>query len=246
MKKLIAALLALVMVFSLAACGDKPDDTQTPDEGGSVVTPTENQEEVQPTESEDEQANLPMTDGLTVDALRNYPVTPASQFVYEQCNEGTAMKILSYIGTDDIVVIPAEIDGLPVEQIAILCFANDSTVRGVLIPESVKELEETFINNTYIEIVIAEGAERLGTGLFVYCSSLREVVLGDNLVSIGESVFSGCDSLEKVNIPASLTEMTEAEAFSTFYGLTNLTIYCEEGSYIEQIAAQFDIPCVYE
>ena len=246
MKKLIAALLALVMVFSLAACGDKPDNTQTPDEGGSVVTPTENQEEVQPTESEDEQANLPMTDGLTVDVLRNYPETPASQFVYEECFEGTGMRIVSYEGNDDVVVIPAEIDGLPVLDIAVYCFGNESTVRGVLIPESVKSLDEVFNNNDDLELVIAEGLETLGYALFNYCTNLREVVLGDNVTCIEECAFGTCSSLEKLSIPASLTELSEEAIFTCFVMNKTMTISCEAGSYIEQVAIDYNIPYVNE
>ena len=246
MKKLIAALLALVMVFSLAACGEKPDDTQTPDDNGSVVTPTEEKNEAQGFDSEETQAQPPVTGGLTVEALRKHPETPADQFIYSECLDQDGLRIDQYIGTDDIVVVPAEIDGRPVVAIAVVCFGNDSIVRGIVIPESVKEMEEVFTNNGNLEIIIAEGLETLGYGLFVFCSNLREVVLGDNVTAIRQSVFNGCYALEKVNIPATLTEMTEAEAFSTFNGLTNLTIYCEAGSYIEQIAAQFGIPCVNE
>lgn len=53
MKKIIAMLLALVMVFALVACGDKTvDDEKTPDESPKVsdTTPVENDDPVQPSD----------------------------------------------------------------------------------------------------------------------------------------------------------------------------------------------------
>lgn len=246
MKKLIAALLALVMVFSLAACGEKPVDTQTPDDNGSVVTPTEEKNEDQGSDSEETQAQLPVTGELTVEALRQYPETPASEFVYELCNEAGDIRILEYLGSDDIVVIPGEIDGRPVVDMAVVCFGNESIVRGIVLPKSMKYVHEVFINNANLELVIAEGLETVGYGLFTNCANLREVVLGDNVIAIEESAFGNCPSLEKVNIPATLTEMTEAEIITSFYTTLKLTIYCEAGSYIEQVAIDHQIPYVNE
>ena len=244
MKKLIAALLALVMVFSLAACGDKPDDTNTPDDPDISATPTDTQDQEQSTEKEEN--NTPVSGPLTVDDLRNHPETPASQFVYSESMENDGIQIDMYIGTDDIVVVPAEIDGRPVVDIAVVCFGNESIVKGIVIPESIKYIHEVFINNANLELVIAEGMETVGYGLFTNCANLREVVLGDNVVAIEESAFGNCPSLEKVNIPATLTEMTNAEIISSFYSTPKLTIYCEAGSYIEQVAIEHQIPYVNE
>ena len=41
MKKLIAMLLALMMVLSLGACGDKPAETTAPADGGGETKPVE-------------------------------------------------------------------------------------------------------------------------------------------------------------------------------------------------------------
>lgn len=246
MKKMIAALLALVMVFSLAACGEKSDDTQVPDDNTSVVTPTEENNEDQGSDSEEDQAQLPVAGDLTVEALRKHPETPADQFIYSECLDQDGLRIDQYIGTDDIVVVPAEIDGRSVVDIAVVCFGNDSIVRGIVLPESIKYVHEVFINNANLELVIAEGLEIVGFGLFTNCANLREVVLGDNVTAIEESAFGSCLSLEKLNIPATLTEMTDAEIITSFYSTPLVTIYCEAGSYIEQVAIDHQIPYVNE
>ena len=54
-------------------------------------------------------------------------------------------------------------------------------MRAVLIPESVKELEEVFTNNESVELVICEGVIRTLGLTFGNCSNLRQVVLGKNV-----------------------------------------------------------------
>ena len=61
--------------------------------------------------------------------------------------EDDGIKIRSYTGSDTVVVIPEEIEGKPVTGFYDYVFANNNPVRAVLIPESVKELEEVFTNN---------------------------------------------------------------------------------------------------
>lgn len=244
MKKLIALLLALAMVLSLAACGGK-DSSDTPKNEDPVVTPGEtgavgSQEQVQ------ENDNKPYTGEITEEFLRAYPETPASEFTYSMSSDYEGILIEAYNGADNIVVIPATIDGQPVVDIADYIFANDSVIRAVLIPKTVVDLGELFTNSACIELVIAEGVQIIRTGCFVSCSALREVILGDALTQIEMLSFSDCAALEKINVAASLTEMSEDEKNTLFFLCPNLTIYGVSGSYIESVATEKGIPFVAE
>ena len=243
MKKLIAMLLALAMVLSMAACGGKDNSNDTPKNETPVVTPGQTEA---PVSQEQEAVQTPSFGEIDEETLRGCAETPASEFTYVMSINYEGIMIEAYNGTSDVVVIPAVIDGQPVVEVADYIFANDSTVRGVVFPETVANLGEVFVNSTCIELVIAEGVQSIQQVCFVNCSALREVILGDGLTKIGILAFSTCAALEKVYIPASLTELSGDEKNTLFFMCTNLTVYGEAGSYIESVATEKGIPFVAE
>lgn len=185
-------------------------------------------------------------ENITEEILRNYPETPVSDFEYREIRNNEAILIESYKGDNEIVVIPKEINGKPVVDIAALAFGNDSIVKAIMIPETVKEITKVFINNENLEIIIAEGLEIAGESMATLCTSLHTVILGDKLVKIEESSFGGCPKLTKLTIPATLTHMTVEEIYSSFSASKKLTIYGEKGSYIETVAKEYGISFVAE
>lgn len=244
MKKIISLLLVLTLMLGLAACGGNNGDN-TP--GGNQPAETQNQggtaEQTQP----ETQPKQPTVSGeITEELLRSWPEAPASDFTYEWSNDYEGIRVVKYLGSEDIVVVPAKIDGEPVVEVAGYCFANDSTVRGVVIPETVVEISELFSNNKCVEMVIADGVTIFGYGSFHNCTALQTVIMGENVTVIESMCFSGCESLKELHIPATLTEMDSTAAFMAFAVCPNLTIYGEAGSYIETVANQQGIPFVAE
>ena len=135
-KKLPALFLALVLVLGMTACGGKATDGTT----GSTDNTVTAEEEDHKTQNTKVDPNSPITEEM----LRNHAVAPAEDFTYDVEDDG--IKIRSYTGSDTVVVIPEEIEGKPVTGFYDYVFANDNPVRAVLIPESVKELEQVFTN----------------------------------------------------------------------------------------------------
>lgn len=244
MKKIIAMLLALTMVLALAACGDKPQETAPGNDPVQQTNPVEDQGN-DPAETEPQVQN-PSKVELTVEYLKSLPENPVGDFEYSLNWDEDGIVIESYNGSSDIVIIPAQIDGLPVKEIARYVFSNECAVRGVLIPDGVKEIGEVFGNNTGTELVVAEGVEVIGYNSFNSCKALKQVYLGDNLRSIEEISFSRCHQLEKLNIGPALTEMSEDAKATAFLACENLTIYGEAGSFIEGVANELGIPFVAE
>ena len=158
-KKLPALFLALVLVLGMTACGGKATDGTT----GSTDNTVTAEEEDHKTQNTKVDPNSPITEEM----LRNHAVAPAEDFTYDVEDDG--IKIRSYTGSDTVVVIPAEIEGKPVTALYNYVFGNNSPVRAVLIPESVKEIEEVFINNETVELVICEGATRTLGLTFGFC-----------------------------------------------------------------------------
>ena len=232
MKKIISLLAACAMFCAfLTACGDTNPAISGNDPEAAASTVSE-QGSTAPKVDENEP--------ITEEMLRAYPETPASDFEYSEWSEGIAIE--KYIGSDPIVVIPAEIDGEPVTELYSYIFSThyESHVRAVLIPASVECIPEGLaFNNEYFEIAICEGAKELDDLSFFCCPSLRTVILGDGVEEMGEMAFGSCPNLEKVRIPASLTSISEYDAEGMFYGSKEfLTIYGEAGSYIETFAAE--------
>lgn len=244
MKRMFIVMLALLMTLSMAACGNGASDGDS-DKTTKPAIDTTKPAGNYTTEPDETQPKLPVTGGeLTEKVLRNYPEAPVSDFVYaNSINIDGGIRIDSYTGSDDIVVIPGEIDGKPVVEIAVYTFANDSTVRGVVIPKTVKRIKELFVNNINLEIVIAEGLEEAGYLTFGNCFNVREIILGDDVTRLGEFAFGVCTALERIYIPSDTMEEIHEYAF---FDSKNVTIYGKAGSDIETFANEQGIPFVAE
>lgn len=110
MKKIIAMLLALVMVFALVACGDKTaNDEKTPDEQPSASTPTDTPDDKEPEPEKDPEPVMPSFDGEIVvghladltgfEALTGIEAQKAIDFAVNQINlaggiDGKELKVI--------------------------------------------------------------------------------------------------------------------------------------------------------
>lgn len=115
--------------------------------------------------------------------------------------EGKEAHIKRYIGTGREVVIPSEIEGVPVTVIGENAFER-SFVRSVIIPGTVTHIHDY---------------------AFYYCTSMTSIVTPDALSYIGEYAFSGCGSLAGITIPGSTTRIGSF-AFFSCSSLTSITI----------------------
>ena len=230
MKKIIAILLAVMMLLSVVGCtteGNNNSDSTETNETPSTNTGNNN--------TNDDQTITTVTESV----VRSHKVADDSLFTYSDVAGG--VRITAYKGTDDIVVIPNELSGKSVVAVDALLFGNNSKVRGVLLPESVTELIGTFTNNTSIEVVICEGVEIVGDNTFNSCTSLHTVILGDKLKELGNSAFFSCTKLKELYIAPSLTEINSDYATTVFFWCDELTIYGVSGSYIEGFCSNNNI-----
>ncbi|MGI6696932.1 MAG: leucine-rich repeat domain-containing protein [Christensenellales bacterium] len=81
------------------------------------------------------------------------------------------------------LVIPGEIGGHKVTEIAAECLKGNKTLRSV---------------------VLSQGLKRISERVFEYCSALESVTLPNTLEIIGEEAFYGCSRLQNITFPDSL------------------------------------------
>ncbi|MGH7868132.1 MAG: leucine-rich repeat protein, partial [Candidatus Dormibacteraceae bacterium] len=127
------------------------------------------------------------------------PPPPTQEFYYVT-NDGT-ITITKYGGSGYAVIIPSEINGLPVTAIGNAAFVG-SQVQSVEIPDTVMN--------------IADGA-------FWNCASLREASLGRSVTNIGNSAFNGCFAFVSVAIPDSVIRIGDW-AFENCGFMASLTL----------------------
>lgn len=91
--------------------------------------------------------------------------------------------ITGYTGNPSVLAIPSELDGYPVRIIGNAAFYGKTSLRAVVIPNSVTRIEMNAFTN---------------------CINLSNVQLSSNLQHMEESVFRNCKALLEIEIPKSL------------------------------------------
>lgn len=123
------------------------------------------------------------------------------------------------------VVIPAEIDGVPVTSLDTWTFSYHSKLTSISIPSSVTNLyRSAFIFTPWYESKLAEDPLFIVNGILVdgtTCSG--DVVIPESVTSINGGAFIDCPELTNITIPNSVTNIGEI-AFAGCSGLTEITI----------------------
>ena len=229
LKKIIVLLTTVCILGGLVACGENKtndvDKNNVETQGDETVNGSEDKEN----------ENVQSTE-ITLEVLLEHEATPEEDFMCSGTD--TEQYINVYKGSDEIVVIPETISGLPVTVVDGYTFANDSSVKALKFADSIKTIGQSVcgLNNNLQIVVCGTNLETIGAGVFQMCESLEEVQLNEGLKTIEDWAFSNCTSLKELYIPSSV----EYISFSAFIG-TELTIFGEAGSYVETFCTENEI-----
>lgn len=125
-----------------------------------------------------------VTQNITLYAKWNENLPTSISFVVSA--EGVLTEVNGISETNNVVIIPNEVNNIEVKEIK----------------------KELFLNNIYIEkLVIPETVTTLGYRMCYGCTNLKEVNLPDNISVIPDYAFEKCTLLEKINIPQSLVQI---------------------------------------
>lgn len=199
-RKLFISLLSVACAsccaIGLTACADKD-----PSDGGGYPPPTpdDGPTYVRPERPGDTLLELAMTSDGTY----------------------TVLGLGDETNTD--IVIPGNIDGIPVSSIANDAFNAQAQLTGVKIEEGVTHIGENAFNGCsgleYIEL--PDSVTTVGINAFRGCAGLRVAALNENIISISNGMFRGCSQLERISIPDSVIAIGET-AFAECSSLTGI------------------------
>ena len=149
-------------------------------------------------------------------AFKSNNENPASDFEYSEIDG--CIQIDKYIGTADIVVIPAAIDGKSVTMLSESCFA-ESSVRAVYVPDSVKVIKSGAFENckslSTLRVPFVGNGEGDSNGGAIFGAedyisnglkvpgSLKMLIIGEGVDEIKANAFANFKSLEAIILPQS-------------------------------------------
>lgn len=150
--------------------------------------------------------------------------------------------INKYLGSETSVIVPTQIDDLPVISIGEAAFNRCTNLESITIPDSVTSIgggifaactslkninlppEKYFRDKYFLYEIIDSCNVRINSCMNPNVSSIPSVVNNFNVTSIDDSAFSECVTLMSIKIPDSLTFIGD-EAFS---GCESLSITFHE------------------
>ena len=226
MKKLLALLLAGLMLVSLAACGDNEDngedlhDYLQTDEVVESVTIGSDTFYIEAIDTETvaitKYQGSDAWHALTIpDTLDNKTVVEIADEAFKNCTSITSVafpatleKIGDYAFAGCLALATMEIPA-GVESIGVGAFTGCTSLKTFTLADDVKMTKiakNTFNGCVALESFATKGAiKTIEAGAFFGCVALKSVTLADGVETIGAQAFQNCKALDTLTVPASLT-----------------------------------------
>lgn len=176
------------------------------------------------------------------------PIKTEIYDIFQYKNLGNYIEIVATSTTaKGAVVVPAEIDGLPVKTAGEHAFAGNQNITSIKLPDTLTTLGKgAFWGDTALtSVTIPEGVTEIKDETFLNCMNLTRISLPETLKSIGVRAFYNC-ALGEVDIPDSVNKIG-AQAFDSCRNLISVNIpdgvtVLEEGTFSNCILDEIDIP----
>lgn len=117
------------------------------------------------------------------------------------------IEIVRCFGTEPYVVLPAQVEGLPVTRVAAYTFSarkgeEDTDVFEYQTEDTIlsANIDPLLVGVDVEEVVFPNTVEAIGNYIFYGCKSLNRIEFSDTLMDIGSGAFTGCDRLSKLDV----------------------------------------------
>ncbi len=145
------------------------------------------------------------TERIYTIAITRYAATDLKTFGYfKYINEEAGILITKYTGAEPGVIVPDVIDFKPVTRIGATAFIGNSSIRNVILPDSITEIGRAAFRECYNleDITLPASLKSIGDEAFSYCSSLKSFTVPDSVTYIGAPFLEGCPLLATINTGA--------------------------------------------
>ncbi len=163
---------------------------------------------------------------IMVHAAEDFTTGTYEELTY--ANYGDHIEITGCDKSAKVLVIPPEIEGLPVTKIGDNAFYRNKTLTSIIVSETVTTIgNHVFAGaDALTEVVLHEGLEEVGTNAFegtpiteIYipstlqscyhifdgCSTLTDVTFGEGITKLPDYLFYNADGITKINVPETVT-----------------------------------------
>ena len=201
MRKALAVILVMAMVFSLAACGN---DNKTIEINGLKYTL--------------------LSDG-TYSVSAGEDIDNYKDIIIPSKIDGIAVTAVSdraFQMVDNIQTVTIESGITSVGEYA---FSDCESLTNITFPNTLTSIGNNAFGycESLTSIDIPDNVTTISMDAFTHCINLTKVNLPDNLITIGYSAFAGCESLTSITIPYGTKTITKA-AFANCTSLKNINI----------------------
>ncbi|MCI9448307.1 MAG: leucine-rich repeat domain-containing protein [Lachnospiraceae bacterium] len=183
-----------------------------------------------------------------------------AEYLYRVLEDGT-VELDKYNGSEENVVVPAQVNGKNVTSIGGSVFFEHGNLASVTLPDSLTKIGSSafYECQRLTEITIPAGVTEIGTGAFMNCDNLKsislpeglkkledrlfsssgisEIVIPESVECIGSSVFYNC-FLDSLRIPANVTSIMH-DAFSGC-SLGAVDVAPENSRYVSEDGCLYD------
>ncbi len=185
---------------------------------------------------------------ITASAEEEKDYTEGTYELLTYKNYSDYIEVSKCDGSAKEVVIPSEIEGVPVTSIREYAFNSCSSLTSIEIPNSVTSIGAfafgntpwlearqaenplVIVNNILIDgrtcsgdVVIPESVTSIGNCAFYYCESLTSIEIPKSVISIGFDALADCSNLTSIKISDSVTSIGGG-AFESCISLTSIVI----------------------
>ncbi len=127
-------------------------------------------------------------------------------FYWERTTGGA--RLLRAFGFASSVVLPDEIDGVPLTEIGAYCFSESRHLPDTFLRSQTEELDDMReLSGRYIEAVsLPDTVQKIGNLAFYNCTSLKVLTVGKHMESPGSDVFMNCQKLRRIILRCGVRE----------------------------------------
>ena len=151
---------------------------------------------------------------------------PSENLMYMSNGDGTCFVSLGECTDANIVIPEYSPSGEKVVQIKSYAFAWNTSLKSIIIPETVTAIgEAAFEDCTELESVkLPSKIKIIASRTFKGCKKLKEITIPAGVYYISEEAFADCISVESIVIPASVAKIGKF-AFKNFSGCDGTVIF---------------------